>query len=525
MPADHRAGTRAGRAAQRPVALERRPQRRLGRQEAPAVGGVAVRRPREAGQRVALLLRPFRLGGRPRHGDRRLLGLGAELDVRVGHVARSGEHEDGGAPRRAARGPRGRGAAAAGASEDGPATSPRRVPRREDASGERRARSASGRPPAVAALAARRPCTSSAARCATCCSARRRTSSTSSSRATRSPSRAGPRAAGGRVTVHERFGTATVPPATTLDLAAARRRALPAAGRAARGRARRDAARRTCAGATSPSTRSPCAWPTGERSRLPGRCGGPRGRRACASCTTARSVDDPTRLLRLARYAARLGFEPEPSTAALAREAIAGGALATVTGPRLGAELRLLLREPQPRRLLALERHGLGRALLGPASRVDPARDAGAQRAAPPDGRARPRRPRPRRSRGRAWRAGASTSSPSRRASGTRRGRAPPRLAPALARRRRGRLRRRRRAEPAEALAVAAALGAAEAARRWLDGVRHVPPGDHRRRPARRRPRAARPWGAALARRPTAMLDGEAPDRDAQLAAALRRRA
>ena len=75
-------------------------------------------------------------------------------------------------------------------------------------------------------------------------------------------------------------------------------------------------------------------------------------------------LDDPTRLLRLARYAARLGFEPEERTDRLAAEAVAGGAVDTVTGSRLGAELRLLLREPQPAALQALERHGLGEALL-----------------------------------------------------------------------------------------------------------------------------------------------------------------
>ncbi len=56
--------------------------------------------------------------------------------------------------------------------------------------------------------------------------------------------------------------------------------------------------------------------------------------------------DDPTRLLRLARLAGRLGFEPDARTAALAREAIGAGALQTVSGPRLGAELRLLARDP-----------------------------------------------------------------------------------------------------------------------------------------------------------------------------------
>ncbi len=56
-------------------------------------------------------------------------------------------------------------------------------------------------------------------------------------------------------------------------------------------------------------------------------------------------LDDPTRLLRLARYRARLGFAVEPATAELARAALQQGALATVSGARLGTELRLTLRE------------------------------------------------------------------------------------------------------------------------------------------------------------------------------------
>ena len=97
--------------------------------------------------------------------------------------------------------------------------------------------------------------------------------------------------------------------------------------------------------------------------------------------------DDPTRLLRMARYAARLGFEPDPDTDALA----AAATVATVSGGRLGSELRLLLREPQPAALLALERHGLGRAVVHPRFRADAAlirRRAGAVPAG------RPRRPR-----------------------------------------------------------------------------------------------------------------------------------
>jgi tRNA nucleotidyltransferase (CCA-adding enzyme) len=94
--------------------------------------------------------------------------------------------------------------------------------------------------------------------------------------------------------------------------------------------------------------------------------------------------DDPTRLLRMARYAARLGFAPDEHTAALADAAVASGALGTVTGSRIGAELRLLVGEPQPAGLLGLAAHGVGEALLGTYA---PDREAirGACAATPPD--------------------------------------------------------------------------------------------------------------------------------------------
>ena len=59
-------------------------------------------------------------------------------------------------------------------------------------------------------------------------------------------------------------------------------------------------------------------------------------------------IDDPTRILRLARYRARLGFEVESRTAELAGQALAAGALGTVSGSRLGAEVRLALAEADP---------------------------------------------------------------------------------------------------------------------------------------------------------------------------------
>lgn len=64
-------------------------------------------------------------------------------------------------------------------------------------------------------------------------------------------------------------------------------------------------------------------------------------------------LDDPTRLLRLTRYASRLGFEVEPATLGLAQAAVASGALQTVSGNRLGAELRLAAGEADPVAALA----------------------------------------------------------------------------------------------------------------------------------------------------------------------------
>jgi len=59
-------------------------------------------------------------------------------------------------------------------------------------------------------------------------------------------------------------------------------------------------------------------------------------------------ADDPTRLWRVARYAARLGFTPEEHTAQLARDAVRAGALGTVSAARIGNELRLAVAEPDP---------------------------------------------------------------------------------------------------------------------------------------------------------------------------------
>ena len=75
-------------------------------------------------------------------------------------------------------------------------------------------------------------------------------------------------------------------------------------------------------------------------------------------------LEDPTRLWRLARYSARLGFAVEEHTAELAAAAVAGGALGTVSLARIGAELRLALGEADAVvALAALDELGLLAAL------------------------------------------------------------------------------------------------------------------------------------------------------------------
>lgn len=92
--------------------------------------------------------------------------------------------------------------------------------------------------------------------------------------------------------------------------------------------------------------------------------------------------DDPTRLWRIARYAARLGFAVDAHTRALAAAADAG----TVSGHRLGDEVRLALREPDPRRAFA-EAAALNAGLLPPGFDVAAGRADAALALLPDDGR------------------------------------------------------------------------------------------------------------------------------------------
>jgi len=74
-------------------------------------------------------------------------------------------------------------------------------------------------------------------------------------------------------------------------------------------------------------------------------------------------TEDPTRILRLARYRARLGLEVEPSTLELAQSALSAGALGTVSGARIASELWLLTEEGDAQGFVALGELGVLEAL------------------------------------------------------------------------------------------------------------------------------------------------------------------
>jgi tRNA nucleotidyltransferase (CCA-adding enzyme) len=193
------------------------------------------------------------------------------------------------------------------------------------------------------------------------------------------------------LTIHDRFGTAAVVwPAGRIDVARRRAESYPSPGALPEvrpGSEQEDLARRDF-------TVNALAVPlSGERS----------GELVAIDHAVAdleegllrvlhdRSfIDDPTRLLRLARYRARLGFDIDPHTRELAGDALAGHALDTVSGGRVGAELRLALEEPDP--LAAVQSLGdLGvLGALGLADDLDGALWARALELLPADGRPAP---------------------------------------------------------------------------------------------------------------------------------------
>lgn len=76
-------------------------------------------------------------------------------------------------------------------------------------------------------------------------------------------------------------------------------------------------------------------------------------------------AEDPLRVLRVARFAARFGFRVAPATMRLMREIVASGELETLAHERVWQELARGLAEPYPSRMLAvLERCGARAVLL-----------------------------------------------------------------------------------------------------------------------------------------------------------------
>jgi tRNA nucleotidyltransferase (CCA-adding enzyme) len=223
-------------------------------------------------------------------------------------------------------------------------------------------------------------------------------------------------------------------------------------------------------------------------------------------------LDDPTRLLRLARYVTRLGLAIEGRTAVLAGKAT----LRTISGDRVGNEVRLALAEPKPVDALvaAWELGG------PPVPEIDPALALAGVALLPPDGRpdllvlATAR-----------LRAGdlldlGFTGPDARRAA--RAGQAATLAEELMRARRPSEIAAAARDWPPEAVALAGALGVEVPARAWLERLRAVQLAitghDLLEAGVPEGPEVGRRLAATLDRR----LDGELePGREAELAAAL----
>jgi tRNA nucleotidyltransferase (CCA-adding enzyme) len=349
---------------------------------------------------------------------------------------------------------------------------------------------------------------------------------------------------GGTLRLHDRFGTSTVTiDGHTYDIARARWETYAQPGAlpdVVPARLEEDLWRRDFtinAGAVALTGRR-----AGELRAIPGMLAD-LDARALRVLHDRSFIDDPTRMLRLARYAARLrpdGFQVEPHTRGLLDQALSADALNTVSRPRIGAELRLLAREPDPLTALgSLSALGLDRPLGLDGSEA--AQTLG-QRALSllPDGGRRDRLVLAVAARGRV----AARATPAARATMT--DDLPGRLdawgftaadrgaitmaatqADALAQRLQAAKRPSDIAAaaggaPDELVALAGALGPAGQAREWLQRLRHVrleiDGGDLLAAGVPAGPAIGRALRAALASK----LDGAASGREQELAAALR---
>jgi tRNA nucleotidyltransferase (CCA-adding enzyme) len=238
--------------------------------------------------------------------------------------------------------------------------------------------------------------------------------------------------------------------------------------------------------------------------------------------------DDPTRLLRMVRYASRLRLAVAAGTYALISEAVSIAALGTVAAPRVGAELRLLAAEPDPvAALMAFAPYGLDAAIeLGfgldgrePAATALALLDGAGDRAALALAVASLGIDQTRR----AGLFGGLGFDAVRRDLIAEIARTGPLLAP--------RLRRARAASsiaatigraPVEAVALAGALGAVDNARRWIEQLRLVTLSIGGADLIAAGVSSGPAIGAGLRAALMAKLDGDVGDRDEELAEALR---
>jgi tRNA nucleotidyltransferase (CCA-adding enzyme) len=326
----------------------------------------------------------------------------------------------------------------------------------------------------------------------------------------------------GAGSVHERFGTATLDLAdgTRVDVATAREERYPRPGALPdvlpadlpADMARRDFTLNAIAVGISEDRRgvvhhAPDALQDLERGVL-------------RVLHDASFVDDPTRLWRLARYATRLGADIDDHTAGLAAIAVDAGAPATAGPARMGSELLLALREPDPVHVLGVAEE---LEVLDVELRVDEPVLRRALELLPPDGS--PERlllaglastaEAPWRSR---WLAGIHAPGAPDVLDAAE---DPQGLAGAMRGARRSELRRLLRRRSPEAVALAGAHDAEDEARAWLDDLRHVglqiDGEDLIAAGVPRGPEIGRRLDAALARK----LDDGLATREDELAAAL----
>jgi tRNA nucleotidyltransferase (CCA-adding enzyme) len=286
----------------------------------------------------------------------------------------------------------------------------------------------------------------------------------------------------GRSVRHERFGTATVtaPDGFSFDLAATRRETYPQPGalpKVAPASLEEDLARRDFA------INAIAVGLSGDdlghlRDPLDGVSDLEEG--VLRVLHEGSFLDDPTRILRAARYESRLDFALDPDSEALAREAVKIGALGTVSSERVARELLRLLAETEAGKAVdRLGDLGVDQALhpelhaegeLVAAAELG-ALETGADRALAGLAALAVRSP----SRLGDW-IGTLGLDAGRREAAARAARTAPLLATELARPLRpSELRALLRREPPEALALALALGApADPVLRWASDLRHT---------------------------------------------------